>query len=193
MKEYKLEFGKYYIDTNNFKQRNAEILVSMIGMSRLQEFMQFAGYAHIEFDESDVKHRYPIVTELEKFSRSKTNCIIYDLSDNSFNHKKFDKCFIYRSNNHKEPMFGFVMLNTETGRINHVYDIDELPDCLCQRFSQVFYTLYNDDMYNHYATKYDAVKERNGLTKIDVPSGKDFEEINEVYINQPFKIYNKTA
>lgn len=179
MKDYNLEFSMYYINTDNFKQKTAEILISVISNSRLFEQMQFSSYAHIEFEKDDKVHRFAKVIEFDKFNRSKTNCLIFDLKRTSFNNGEYDKCFVYRSNNYKESTYGFCFLNTETGKNNHIFNIDETPDELCHKITQTLHTLYNKPIYDYYAKQYDAVKGRNGLSAKDVPVVTDYNKLME--------------
>lgn len=178
MKEYNLEFSVYYINTDNFKQKNAEILISTFANSRIHEHLSFAGYANIEFSDDDRKHRYPHITELEKFARSKTNCLVFNMHKSGHN-DKFDKCFIYRSNNHREPTYGYVFYNTETGEMNHVWGVTEAYDALCIRITQTLNLMINTPLYDFYSKKFDAAKERNGLTKKDIPNLGDYNKMLE--------------
>ena len=80
MKEtYKFEFQQYNFSCDNFKQKQALIIINTIAGGRLNNDMIFSGYGHIEFEENDAKNRYPIVSYLDVYNRNKTNCLIYDL------------------------------------------------------------------------------------------------------------------
>lgn len=175
--DYKLEFILCYLSTDNFKEKSARNLMNVIGGSRMMNFMTFDSFGHIDFAEDDNTHSHPLVSKLDKFSRSKTNCLIYDLKENIYNRAEYDKCFIYRSNGYREPSLGFVFLNTETNKCKHIFNIDEIPDALCIKFSEVFNAMLKSPIYNFYVKKYDSIKERNGLTKDDVPSVYEYKRV----------------
>lgn len=175
--DYKLEFILCYLNADNFKEKSARNLMNVIGGSRMMNFMTFDSFGHIDFAEDDSTHSHPLVSKLDKFSRSKTNCLIYDLKENIYNRAEYDKCFIYRSNGYREPSFGFVFLNTETNKCKHIFNIDELPDALCIKFMQVFNRMLESPIYDIYIKKWDALKGRKGLTREQIPSETEYQEV----------------
>lgn len=179
MKEYNLEFNMFYLNADNFKEKNARILVATIANARLNDFMKFSCFAHIDFDESDKKHQFPHVTEFEKYNRTKTNCIVYDLTDNANNQRYYDKCFIYRTNSPHFSTYGFVFYNSETGKCNHIYNIEEEYDVICVKLMQSFLTMFNKPLFDFYAKKYDCTKGRNGLTVQDTPGIVEYEKMKQ--------------
>lgn len=182
MNEYNLEFNYNYIDTDNFKQKSANILVSTIAGSRLNDYMKFSAWAHIDFNDEDKLHKYPHITELDKFSRSKTNCIIYDLVSNPYNNDNiYDKCFIYRSNNSKDSTYGFIMYNTITGKSSHIFYIIEIYDALCVRLIQFFNTLSKKHLFDYYNHRFYCCNNQYGLTLNDCPSLIDYNNIIDNY------------
>ena len=77
---YTLKFNFNYINCSKFKEKELLILRNIVSGSRIGENFYFYKYANISFDESDKKHEYPIVSELDNFGRSKTNGIIFKIS-----------------------------------------------------------------------------------------------------------------
>lgn len=175
--EYKFEFERWYFDTDNFKQKQVDNILGIINGGNLREFMTFAGYGNIIYEPEDKCHRYPTIIELDKFNRLKTNCLIFDLSFNTYNNGKFDKCFVYNTNGHQIGNYGFVMYNSETGQIMHKYFIDYAFDSLCHALMKAFHSMIYDELWlNYYGKKYDAMKNRHGLTINDCPTVLDYEK-----------------
>ena len=186
--EYKFEFQRWFFDTDNFKQKQVDNILGIINGGRLLEFMKFVGYGNITYAPEDHGHRYPTITELDKFNRLKSNCMIFDLTYNTYNNGKFDKCFIYQSNGRQIGNYGFVFYNTETGKLWHKYFIDYSFDGLCQALTKSFHAMLRDEVWlNYYGKKYDAVKKRNGLTLKDCPTIKDYERCLE-NLNKRYEI-----
>ena len=174
--EYKFEFERYFLDTDNFKHKQVYNILGIISGGRLREYMRFFGYGNISYDPEDKEHRYPTVTELDKFNRLKTNCLIFDLSYNPLNNGKYDRCFIYNTIGHQIGGYGFVLYNTKTGKLSHKYFIEYTYDGLCQALTKSFDSLIRDELWiNYYGKKYDAMKRRNGLDVKDCPTLSDYE------------------
>lgn len=136
----KLKFWHQYINCNNFKSKQVTPLRKTIEASRLSVNLKFRSYGNISFESDDVKHKYPIVNELEDFHRTKTNCIIYDIVDNN---GMFDKLFLYQTFNSKGNLsfFGYVMLNEKTNKMWHKYFIEAEDDALCRDLNKSFWLL----------------------------------------------------
>lgn len=196
MESYNIKFNMPYIEADTLKQKHYSILLSLIGNSRLQEFMKFDGPGLITFAEDDTKHWNPIVTRMEKYNRLKTNCLIYTLPENPNNMGYYDKLFIYWTAGSKISYYGYVMYNTNTGKNEHIYFIDDNYNDLTRCLNQSFNALFNKELFAYYAKKYDAVKGRRGLTLQDCPSIKDYENVcnemkNRVYEFAKRKIQKK--
>lgn len=173
--EYKFEFQHWFFATDNFKQKQIDNILCIIGNGRLNDFLKFSGYGNISFDENDKGHRYPTIVEQDKYNRFKSNCIIYDMTYNRFNNGKFDKCFIYHSNGNQIGNYGYVFYNTQTGKLSHIYFVEDTYDALCQSLIKSFYSLLKDELWiNYYAKKYDCCKKRNGLSMKDMPTISDY-------------------
>lgn len=173
-----LEFNLYYLDVNNIKQKHYLILSNLIRMSHLGEYMVLNGPGHLYFEEDDHKHRYPKIEKLEQFNRNKVNCMIYDLPYNAKNDEFYDKMFIYYSDS-KTPYYGYLAYNQTTGKCVHRYLINGDYNDLTRVLNDFFETLFNSDIYEYYSKKYDALKNRNGLTSNDCPTVKDYEAMKK--------------
>jgi len=186
--EYKFEFERWFFDTDNFKQKQVENILGIINGGRLHEYMRFFSYGNISFEPEDKGHRYPTITELDKFNRLKSNCLIFDLSYNTFNNGKYDKCFIYNTVGHQIGNYGFVFYNTKTGELSHKYFIEYTFDGLCQALTKSFHSLIRDELWiNYYGKKYDSTKKRKGLTVKDCPSLYNYKQCKSKY-NERFEI-----
>jgi hypothetical protein len=170
MNKYNFEFWRWHFNCDNFNQKHSSILLSIISNGRLGRYMTFGSYATITFDEEDTAHRYPTITELENFSRNKTNCLIFDLTENEKNQNVYDKLFIYHSNGSQHDFYGYVLYNTETKKMMHKYFVTHEYDELCIALTKTLNTLEKSSLYNLYSNRYDSSKNKNNnelLTKKD--------------------------
>lgn len=177
MEEFNIEFNMPYIGVDTLKQKHYLVLTSTIGCSRLREYMKFEGPGLIVFADDDIKHCHPTVTLMDKYNRLKTNCLIYSLPENSSNMNYFDKLVIYYSAGSKISYYGYVLYNTKTGKSEHIYFVEDNYNDLLRCLNQTFNRLFDKTLYDYYGKKYDALKGRNGLTIIDIPTVKDYEDI----------------
>lgn len=124
MKVYNLNFLFSYIDCNNFKEKELIVLRNFIKGTRIGREIKFANYANISFDVEDVKHDKPIVTELEQFTRSKTNGIIFNMENTELNNGVFNKCVIYQTLFTNSGAYGYILWNTETNDSVHEFNVE---------------------------------------------------------------------
>lgn len=177
MKEtYNFEFKRWDFPCDNFKQKQALIIINTISGGRLMNDMVFDGYGHIEFNEEDVKHRYPIISYLDSYNRNKTNCLIYNLKNTQRNQGYYDKCFIYHSAGKQEGNYGYVFYNSETGDVSHKYFIEHEYDVLCVKLTESFNTLFKRPIFDFYATKHDNIKNLKNNPGVKFVSESEFNE-----------------
>ena len=165
---YEITLNFYYQTFDSFKQKGALILQGLFAGGRMIDYAKFHGYGLITTN----GHKADKITieDTDKFNRLKTNCLIYDLTYNKYNPGKFDKLFIYRTNMSKDNAFyGYILYNTETGKMTNVYNIEYMDDKVYQYVYRSIVNLPNDKLWNHYSKKYDCLKGRNGLTLKDIP------------------------
>ena len=117
--EYTLKFEMPYINCDNYKEKDLYNLMGVITGTRIGEYIEKYTYGNIRFADSDKQKKYPIVSELENFTRSKTNCIIFDVKGNN----KYQKLFVYQTLNRENPYYGIVGLKDDNTTI-HIYFID---------------------------------------------------------------------
>ena len=120
--EYKLKFQLPYIDCTNYKEKDLLSFINLVNGSRVGNLLCKYRYGTITYDQEDKQKFYPIVNELDNFSRSKTNCIIFDIREGNCN--KYNKLFLYQSILKDSGFYGFVAYNTETNKMLHIYNID---------------------------------------------------------------------
>lgn len=146
----KIKFDHQYIKCDNFKSKYVPILLSTIGGSRLGQQIKFKSYANISFDKADTHCEEPIVTYLEQFHRTKTNCLIYDVVDT----EDFDTVYIYHTINARGNggFFGYVIKNSNTGKQWHKYFIDAAEDELCRSINKTLWLLTDKakEIYGEY-------------------------------------------
>ena len=82
--EYFLKFNMPYITCDNYKEKELLNFIGIVNGSRVGLLLNGYSYANIRFSEEDKKHENPIITELDSFSRSKTNCIIFNIENNKY-------------------------------------------------------------------------------------------------------------
>lgn len=169
MKEtYNFEFWRWNFNCDNFKQRPAQILINTIIGGRLVNDMEFESYGHIEFAPEDKSNRYPTVSYLDDFTRSKTNCLIFNLKETDKNKNYYNKCFIYHSTSAQDGNYGYVFYNSETNEMIHKYFIVHEDDELCKKFTESFYMLTKRPIMEKY---HKWLKEKKETKKV-----KQFEE-----------------
>ena len=125
MTNYDLTFDFTYERCDNFKEKEINTLKNILSMTRIAQEIVYKCNATISFDVSDKTHEHPHITELEKYARSKTNGIIYELKHTKTNPGIYNRCLIYKNEWPKSITWGFVMFNSETGKQQHQYMIDE--------------------------------------------------------------------
>lgn len=177
---YEIELNFYYQTFDPFKQKASLILQSLFANGRMIDYARFNGYGLINIESR--KADKIIIEETDKFNRAKTNCIIYDLTYNKWNPGKYNKLFIYRTNMSRDNAFyGYILYNTETGKMINIYNIDYADDKLYQYIYRSIINLSKDKLWDHYSKQYDAVHGRYGLTLEDCPTYKDWKEMKEYY------------
>lgn len=124
MKKYNLKFIFSYIECNNFKEKELILLRNFVSGCRLGREIKFSHYANVTFDENDTKHDFPIVTEIESFTRGKTNGIVFDMENTSLNNGVFTKCFVYQTLFNNSGAYGYILFNDETNEITHSFNIE---------------------------------------------------------------------
>lgn len=123
--EYTLKFEMPYINCDNFKEKDLVNLLGVITGTRINEQIENYTYGNIRFEQDDKQHWKPIASELDVFSRSKTNCIIFNVK----NSNKYSKLFVYQTLNRENPYYGIVGLKKEID-INgnnptvHIYNLE---------------------------------------------------------------------
>ena len=170
---YELNLDIYYQNFDNFKQKAALILQGLFDGGRIIHYMKFRSYATIT--PLDDRHSKIQIEELGKFTRSKVNCLVYDLTYNKWNPGKYDKVFIYSSTTSRNAAwYGYVMYNSETGKTMHKYCLEHADDKLYQYIYTSIIRLSNEKMWNYYSEKYDALKKK------DIPAVNTIGEYREI-------------
>ena len=179
MKYENLKFNFFYLPISNFKEKHYLILQKTIGNSHLCDFMKFKCPAKITFEDSDKKHQYPIIEELDTFKRKSVNCMVYNLTHNSSNQGYYDTLFLYYDEGIKTPSYGYLLYNSKTQKMNHKFLIYGDISDLCIDLNFTFRTMYNAKIYDHFSRKYDALHNRNGKTLKDCPYSAELDKILE--------------
>ena len=80
---YEITLDFYYQTFDSFKQKSCLILQKLFAGGRMIDYAKFHGYGIITTNGH--KADKIVIEEIDKFTRSKTNCIIYDLTYNKYN------------------------------------------------------------------------------------------------------------
>ena len=75
---YEITLDFYYQTFDSFKQKSCLILQKLFAGGRMIDYAKFHGYGIITTNGH--KADKIVIEEIDKFTRSKTNCIIYDLT-----------------------------------------------------------------------------------------------------------------
>ncbi|MBO5005490.1 MAG: hypothetical protein J6D03_09720 [Clostridia bacterium] len=131
-KKYNIEFNYYYQLFNNFKTKECDLINNIIkGSPRMNEYMRFESYANVSFDEDDKLHKIGHVTLSDGYERKKTNCMVFNLPESQFNHNRYNKLFLYTHSTTSTTYYGYLLLNTKTGRHTQIADVSgEINDII---------------------------------------------------------------
>lgn len=143
LNSYKFNFDIWKLTLSNFKQKESEIFRNIIKETRLGKILSFSNYGICDFE--DDCHIHPIVDELDKFSRSNTNMLIFNISKNDFTGDEYNKLFIYQNLGKIYESYGYVFYNTETKKQIHKY-------CIEYTLDNLLYSIYNT-FYNYKINK----------------------------------------
>ena len=140
------QFVHCYFNCDSFKQRDIAKLNSFIGSTRLNNYLQFDGYANISFDEEDKAHRYPVISMLDDngnkydWSRKLTNCLVYNIARVDKN-DRYDKIFLYQtcSHNGNGVWYGWLAWDSKNKKVSHRFFIDHDYQDLLQALNRMIY------------------------------------------------------
>lgn len=124
MKTYNLKFIFSYIECDYFKEKELILLRNFISGARLGKELKFDTYASVSFNEDDRRHDLPIVTEMESFTRTKINGVLFNMEESSLNNGVYNKCLIYQTVTKNGGAYGYVFFNSETGAQTHQFNIE---------------------------------------------------------------------
>lgn len=113
------KFAIPYINCSNFKEKDTLVLRNIIKGARIGDMLKFASYGNITFSEEDVPHWNPVITELDSFTRSKTNCMIFDIDSNC----QYNKMFLYHTILPQHGFYGLLLYNSNINKFLHIYNI----------------------------------------------------------------------
>lgn len=121
MQIYDFELWRWHFTCDPIKQKHSMIIRNLLERSRLQNQIEFDTYAILTFSDEDSLLKYPHIESIDTFSKSKTNCLIYNLKYTDENPGVFNKLFITFYQGKHISYYGYMMYNTETKKFNHKY------------------------------------------------------------------------
>ena len=142
------QFVHCFFNCDAFKQKDIAYLNNVIAGTRLGEYLAFAGYGNIAFDEDDTQHRYPVISTTDEngnpleWSRKTTNCLIYDFHKVGKN-DMYDKLFLYHTCSHNGAgvWYGWVLLDKKTGKMTHRFFVGHDSMDLMQALNRMIHRL----------------------------------------------------
>ena len=141
-KEYRLNFSVWKESFSPWAERDAQHLMNVVSVTRLNNNLKFAGYGTVKFDEDDLEtHYHPIVVEQDKFNKKTTDIVIFDVVNNKL---PFDKLFVYHSNAGSKGAAGYYMWSsTNPDLAVHKYYLDNMVSAILLALSKTFSELYS--------------------------------------------------
>ena len=116
---YQGKFEMPYSECANFKEKEISFIRFILKDILMGEYIRFSGYGNIIFNDEDKRHNSPIISQLKEFSRSKTNCVIFNLYN-----CKYDKLFLSKTKYKEESFYGIVLYNTQNNDKINIYNIE---------------------------------------------------------------------
>ena len=106
------------------KESEITILNGIINGSRIGKKIMFYKNCTMTFDEENDKlHWNPIVELVDKFKRSKINCICYKNINKVVKNHAFDYFFVYQLKYKDTEFYGIIAYNEEDDKSVHYYGI----------------------------------------------------------------------
>jgi len=174
---YELDLAINYQIFTNFKQKSAAILINLFNGGRIIDYARFSGYGLIT--SLNERNNKIIIEEQDRFNRTKTNCLIFDLTYNKYNPGRFDKLFIYYSITSRDNgWYGYVLYNTETGETRNKYCLPYADDKLYQYIYVHLIELPNDKKWEYFSLRYDALKNKDAK---NIKTISDYREMKQYY------------
>lgn len=129
MKFENIKLDYLYQQFNNFKESEILKINSVLQVARVGSVVCFSSYGNCSFDETDNKHEFATINELNSFERKNTNCIVYKVVNEEYS-KIYTHIFVYHNVTASDASFGVICYNSNTGKatqkIQITYDAGEL-------------------------------------------------------------------
>lgn len=134
-----LKLDYLYQTFSPFKESEISNIVRLIGPSRISECIKFKCYGNASFNEEDTKHQFMTVMELGGFERKNSNVIVFEVTDEDCK-SVYTELFLYHNDAVRQPSYGLISYNSDTGKVTHKIQIDHDPSDLLIALSKA--TLY---------------------------------------------------
>lgn len=118
-----LKFEMPHFTPAFFKESEISILNNIIRGSRIAEKICFDKYCMMTFDEEDKLHWNPIVELVDKFKRSKINCICYRNINKSVENPEFNYFFVCQMKYKDTEFYNIIAYNELENKSVHYYGI----------------------------------------------------------------------
>lgn len=191
---YNLDFWHWRLNVSPLKEKEINKVIYILGQSRHAQDISFNCYAECTWAEGDEEtHWHPIITELDSFNRRRANIAVFDVHVHDGN-DRFDKMFLYYSNNVRISNWGYVLYNTKTGEQKHKYCIyDDMFDIILHINRELNKIQRHEDGKFHDEPETGIIKNEylqfdgrlalNDRTRVDMPPLPNVFASKEVYRN----------
>ncbi len=141
-----LKFEMAFFNPAIFKENEVNILNNIIHGSRIGRKISFYKYCILTFNDDDKKHWFPNAELVDKYKRSKINCLCYKNKprQNTEELNKYDYLFVYQLKYKDTNYYGIVGYNETTNTNVHVYGISYDYTCLLNNLQSMSYRKISD-------------------------------------------------
>lgn len=143
--KYNLTFDVWKEMPSVWNQRESSHLAHTISVCRMGRFMKFKNYGHFTYTEEDsYKKFFPIIEELDGYSRKNANCMIFDLNIPNCD---YDKVFVYQIRSGLKGSMGYY-IHSSTNPDHHIHKY-YLANDINTLLLSLNMTIYNVDIQHN--------------------------------------------
>lgn len=118
-----LKFEMPHFTPALLKESEINVLNNIVHRSRVGDRVVFYKYCILNFNEEDKQHWYPNPELIDKFKRSKVNCICYKNINKAVQNPEFDYFFVYQLKYKDTEFYGIIAYDENENRSVHYYGI----------------------------------------------------------------------
>ena len=177
MEKFEIELSLPHVKFDSFKKKQMQILKNLLDTCRLMNLMRFSSYGSITY--TDKSEKKIVIEECEKYTRSNSYCLIYDVLDTPYDDGRYDKVIIYYSSI-KQDYYGFFLYNSNTKKSTHIYCLRYEDDNLAHRIYSALTSSIRKPLFDYYGAKYDWCKGRTDKSMTVTDYNNAIEKISKI-------------